>query len=499
MEVPLGSISLPAVSYPVSVLEFFAIAPLVVLAVHALLLQQLRQRLLEGRMRPSTDMVLIPATAFSAPVLILAIQGTYAPFARLPPPGTPTAGWLVAYHCLCLAAAATLTIRALIADGRSRTARPRMSPDLRAGLLAATTACCVLAALRVLRCLSAPATALEALGPGAPLHVLLGLAFLCPLPVLALGSRLFPFTTLQRSLPMPFRIFLLTLFAAAAANLAAARGIDLSGQTLMRRLPSEQMIGRYMARSGDLDGLRGAWLRAHLDFGRELDLAGWNLAGARFRNAVLLRTNFSGATLTGANFAGAELAGTVFDNAGLAGARFEQARFYRLPLPASPYVLAASEQPPDQPSAPMSGVSFRNADLTRAVFTSEAAPEDGRAWKDFCAAAFAGSEASPWLQGADFEGATLEGAVLQGLDATNVRNLAKAATLANAKLNCANLQCFDFSAFSADQLKGIELNGADLRGATPALDEIPTNLEGASLIDAILYGNPDQPCLASGG
>ena len=109
LEAPAGSISLPAVGVDVSILRFFALAPVIAIAVHTLLLHRLRQRLLAGEIAPNVMTILVPLAAFAGPVTLLALQNSYAPFAAIRPEESWSAAWLSLVHCAAISVAGIAT------------------------------------------------------------------------------------------------------------------------------------------------------------------------------------------------------------------------------------------------------------------------------------------------------------------------------------------------------------------------------------------------------
>lgn len=152
---------------------------------------------------------------------------------------------------------------------------------------------------------------------------------------------------------MTFRLILAAIAAASFANLAAARSIDLSGQTLLKSPPSDTVLAAYLDKA-EKDGVRAAWLQAHREFGGTLKLRTWRLDGASFIDATLINPDFVGAELNGARFDAATLVNPRFGEARLRGASFTGAEF-----------KAAENFFQTDPSSK----TFLNTDLTGAIFS----------------------------------------------------------------------------------------------------------------------------------
>lgn len=486
LDAPAGSISLPAVGVSVSLLDFFLFGPMFVLAVHLLLLAGLRRRLLEGAISGGRGTVLIALVAFAGPAVLLAVQSTYAPFASIRPPDSGKAGWMLLVHCGAITAGGLATVALLLRPGEAPGTPVRSLPALRPVLRAVVLLWLSVAALR-LAGLPPVAALFDSSQPnvrsfGSGRTLALGAALLVPLILAALSGRALP-THWYWRLPMTFRLFLVAIAAASFANLAAARSVNLTGVTLVKRPLPEPILMIYLAKAPEGREL-AAWLRAHSAFGGKVNLSAWRLDGAKFLNAVLVETDFSGAALNGARFDGATLVGGRFDRAQLRESSFEGAEFHLAQATSAtgsaagesepsasgtngPRVLTPDSAPVDLQTQPKAA-TFVGADLSGALFSrridDKAADQD---WASYCAANFPEPINSGWLGVADFTGATLDGANFQGMDMTGlIDKLAKARSLVGIKLNCASFRCLNLTdAASAKLLMEAQLGGADMRGA----------------------------------
>ncbi len=491
LDAPAGSISLPAVGVSVSLLDFFLFGPMFVLAVHLLLLAGLRRRLLEGAISGGQGTVLIALVAFAGPAVLLAVQSTYAPFASIRPPDSGKAGWMLLVHCGAITAAGLATVALLLRPGEAPGAPVRSLPALRPVLRAVVLLWLLVAALRLVG-LPPIAALFDSSQPnvrsfGSGRTLALGSALLVPLILAALSGRALP-THWYWRLPMTFRLFLVAIAAASFANLAAARSVNLTGVTLVKRPLPEPILMIYLTKAPEGSEL-AAWLRAHSAFGGKVNLSAWRLDGAKFLNAVLVETDFSGAALNGARFDGATLVGGRFDRAQLRESSFEGAEFHLAQAASAtgeaadgtgseattsggPEEMSRKEGESDSASVDLQtqpkAASFVGADLSGALFSrridDKAADQD---WASYCAANFPEPINSGWLGVADFTGATLDGANFQGMDMTGlIDKLAKAQSLVGIKLNCASFRCLNLTdAASAKLLMEAQLGGADMRGA----------------------------------
>jgi len=159
-------------------------------------------------------------------------------------------------------------------------------------------------------------------------------------------------------------------------------------------------------------------------------LAGFNLAGARLKEAAGPRTNFAGANLRGADLAGGDFTGSVFEGADMESATLRGA------------TLAHA----DFTGADLSYANLRGADLTHAEFRYAGMEECDLSAAKLARARFDESD----LSGASLKDADLRGAIVR-------RSSLAGAHLDGAALAGARFENCDFA--------GADLGGADLFGA----------------------------------
>ncbi len=199
------------------------------------------------------------------------------------------------------------------------------------------------------------------------------------------------------------------------------------------------------------------------------DLSRLDIAMLDFSNVNLARSNLFGADLTKANFENANLSGARLDRSTITSAIFKRANLQGASilrpnifttLSSNPKELATFEHAnlaDAHITGNLSRVSFRNANLTNAIFGAK----DPRSEELITARVE--------LQGCDFTAATLVRAVLSNNEASYAKFTN--ANLSGAKLINVNLTLADF--------QGANLAGTDFTGAQ--LDD--ANFKGAKNIE----------------
>jgi uncharacterized protein YjbI with pentapeptide repeats len=283
-----------------------------------------------------------------------------------------------------------------------------------------------------------------------------------------------------------------TLYATASYKTGKLQSITLQNNSL----PTADFS------SADLSNLAYLFSNASNSNFREA-----NLVGSRFQRVDLSDSDFTGADLTEANV-DATLAGVRFDRANLtnaifynsylpdvsfAGAIIRGARFHQASsLSESQLYSTASYQARDlrgtQLSRLLEGWSFRDQDLTGAVFDEATARNVDWSGANLTGASFMRAD----LQGENLAGLTIQGAQL---DSANVQGVSFiGANLEQADLNGAKSSSANYSSstlqkagLSYANLSNADFTNADLRGAY-LNDAVITGavLVGADIRDAVL-------------
>ena len=443
-----GILDLPAVGRAVSISEFFLIAPGLVLALHVAGMIRLRARLGRERFRGPLPWPLVAGSLIAGPAALIGLQAEYAPFAAI----RPTTGaalsdwWMSLWHVAAIGIAGVSLLLIQGAPDRPGSADapgPGPGPALRLTLAAA------IAAL-LWRVVDSAGPVLFPVAPGeagmpapaAPKPVLVAACLaLAPLAAVALfgarplaarmaGDALGTHDAQKGDMLMMFRVAGLALAAASFAQIAGARAIDVSGETLARAAPNATLIAAYVAGAGQ-DGATEGWARAFRDHAEGLDLSHWRLGAAAFDKATAPKIRLDRAELIRASFDGALLIGASFREARLLGARFVGAR-RGAPIRVAEVV----------------GLDFSGADLRGAIFADspslEAEPADGD-WEEWCTDSTPSAGTVGFLSGASLEGARLDRALLFGMDLSKVV-VDKETTFKNADLRCARI-CRSFDGF----------------------------------------------------
>lgn len=271
-------------------------------------------------------------------------------------------------------------------------------------------------------------------------------------------------------------------------SLVAERNLRLPSQLLLAEEPSQEIFAALEARGEEEleppDALRERNERMYLQYAVGVGLAGRNLREADFEevrlfNADLRGADLQGASLVGANLRGAHLtpSGGVVDNLLLGKARsvdkveaiellVRTGRFRRTSL------VGAQLRDADLRNANLILADLRNADLRGAILTGvELTGADLRGAR-LQGAFLEGTELSSarldgaWLDGAHLDAATLDRASL--VNASLMGTSALGASFAEADLEGARMaQSYLLAAdFRGASLAGSDLRGAFLQGAT---------------------------------
>ncbi len=158
---------------------------------------------------------------------------------------------------------------------------------------------------------------------------------------------------------------------------------------------------------------------------REVNLVGSYLQKAHFNKAILMNANFQDALISDAYFRGAELEGAIFRGVGYTNIKFEGAKLGGADLRGA--ILNGSYfQKADLKNAKLDGAKLKNTEF------QESSLQDAN-FKD--AILDAANFQNARLKGVNFQDAYLAYADFWGAEDLNIKQLAKAKTLYEAKLD----------------------------------------------------------------
>ena len=251
---------------------------------------------------------------------------------------------------------------------------------------------------------------------------------------------------------MQGRLLIAVAFLVLAAFPAMGRALDLAGETLVARAPSETVLATLVTTNPEPAKWNAARVLAWTEYGRGIDLHGWNFEGARFDRATMANINLRGAKLRGASFDYANLIKADLTRADLTGASFRFGDLQQIKTTDFTALKLAQNTAPS-PTAP--AVDDPCAGVERVDRTD-----------------FSGSDFS----GADLTGADLSCSILRGVKMDGKTTL-KGVKLAGANLCGADLFGVDLS--EADKANRAIFAHADLRRATLPSEMNDATLEGA--------------------
>ncbi len=489
LPLPGGYVELPGVAYSISLPEFFVAAPLAVFGLHVLGLSRLAYRPVDPGSQMLAALVLL-----GAPVALLVIARSYAPFPAI----QPDTGddllryWLVLFHILLI----VVDWLALLAIST----RWRDVPAVQVAtvVVAAVAAFGLLGLVGDLRAARDDSDAAQRMREIRPvLAIAFALAGLVAVPAvvgrfgrepLAMIAAVMAWPALQRvigpaparylnqtkeSIPMPMRIAAVAFTLFAGLQVAHARGIDVSGETLAAHMPSESLIAAYVAgevRSREFN----AWSRAIGDHARGIDLGGWRLARADFTNAVMPKV-----ILRGTQLRGAKLDFTLLPGADLTGVSAQKASFRYVDF----HPVLVAQNGSDFSTAKLNDADFTGADLRNAIF-QQLSNEVAETGSIECGEI----EHPTTLNGMVLQDADLTGAFLDGVDFRELGSI-KGAIFDGAKLRCAIFDEEDLGPMSFTKeadLRKASFCKAKLNDLSDATEPSPTPQvpEGADVVQA---------------
>ena len=538
INLPSGTLFSPLLGLKLSVFGFYALAPLIVFALHWTLLRLHPE---DGEEWAHTLRVVGEVLA---PVTLFVLLWRFAPYAHARPDDVPglSAGRALSYlHGAALICDTALILyarmeavgqAAALWRSRSELLR-RIGLALRATMQAGLLFLLVFVPATLIVSLIPTEWAKTTVGPWIGLThataalVVAVLAGVLAWPAFAIiryvrnrkrsSNPLNPSPENERGAAMSIYAVLLTALVASVALPDLGRPLNLTGARLAAAEPSEAIIAAMIASKevGPERARHEAWRL----FGRGLDYTRWQFAGASFDGAVmplirldqadlssasLIRTDMVGAHLIGTKLGGAVLSEADLRNADLSCVnapdaancvKLAQAQGTR-PAPAAPPPSAAGK--PDACIQPGGGPKLDRALLTEATLTrADLSGASLRAVnftkvKDLTGAKFIGAD----LTGAVFTKVTfgkvnLSSACLCGADLRNA-NLEDAA-LTGATLRNADLR----DAIMPANLQGIDFNGANIKGTIFKGD--PPNLQSANLIDVVQADDYKAVCKQASG
>lgn len=235
---------------------------------------------------------------------------------------------------------------------------------------------------------------------------------------------------IKEDLDMQGRLLIAAIFLGLTAFPALGRGLDLSGENLVARAPTETMMAALVvAQKSDAEGLAKARQNAWVHYGRGINLDKWRFERAKFdraemahirlrdaklNSASLEYSNLIRADLIGANLSGASLRYSDMQEAVASSlANTEPAKLQIAQASGEPKPASAEAKPVDDPCK---GVTLRDrTDLSKADFS-----------------------------GANLTGADLRCSILRGIKMDS-KTILTGARLDGANLCAANLASVDLS------------------------------------------------------
>jgi uncharacterized protein YjbI with pentapeptide repeats len=474
--VPGGTFVAPILQIQIPLYYFYVLAPIALLVLHGIIV--LHPRPLRDVAAP-----LRQAAIWLPPFVLALIAWRFAPYVSARPRPPPAGRVLEALQLFALAADAAIVVAGLTMQ-RAVLVSPELARPWRyALLLRAVRHAALLGLLALLLALARRHGVAEVAGPGVmnaswrfwsavtALALFTGWMLEARAPPQRRGLRRpgWKWSTVPlEELDMMKRLGIAALFIVLTALPGFGRALDLSGETLVARAPTEPMMAALITAFGHQNGtpVAGRQLVAirHLawqEFGRGINLERWNFASGRFERATMAHVRLVGASLQDAKFDHANLI-----RADLRGARLARASFRYADLAGSKLEGTVL------PMADLTGADMSEV-LAQAEAPTQARPERWRL--DLRDASLIGVQ----LGGADLTGAILTGAKLDHavLDA---RTVLRDADLTGANFCGADLRRVDFTGVLG--VERAKFRGADLAGAI-----LPRNFSFAELHDANVH------------
>jgi uncharacterized protein YjbI with pentapeptide repeats len=461
---------------------FYALAPLIVLALHAELL----------RIRPAPTDVWAPALRFVgnflAPLALFLLLWNFAPYAHARPAELPglSAGMALTYF---LAAALLLDAALLLypyldppnGDGRTQRGSWQSLGRIGVALLALQQAgliWLVALGLATLAEIVVERTELAFVRPVGVPGTTLTIFVAALIGAVAWTALVLIRRILKEAAPMPIYAILVAVFLIGIVLPDFGRPLNLVRARLVAAEPSEAVLAAMIVASAKPGGEvspqpAAARRQAWKEFGRGLDYARWHFASAAFDDAVmplihLDQADLTDASLIRADLTDASLVGTILrrtrlDEADLRGANLTCVNNE----PCLVQAQAPATQPPT-PGAQPPGPRAQQSTIPGAVST--------RPGREVCQKGASGGRT---LNNAQFvetiiEHADLSNASLKGVNLADLKKVK-------------NLDGVPETSIKQTNLSGADLTGANLRGVTfRTVDLTNACLCGADLTDADL-------------
>jgi uncharacterized protein YjbI with pentapeptide repeats len=307
----------------------------------------------------------------------------------------------------------------------------------------------------------------------------------------------------KEDLDMQGRILFASFFLGLMVFPASGRGLDLSGESLVARGPSELMLAAVIVASKDhgANQIANAREAAWIEYGRGITLDRWKFDYARFDRADMAHIRLRGANLRSASleyanlikadFVGADFRGASLRYSDLRDALGSTARLSGRNPPSEPEEAASSGAEASILGETTSGNSRStfgggDSEINNSVF-AQANPPSANAGAETTEATCAKIKRDDRV---DFSGADLSGANLTDADLT-CSILRGVKMDSKTRLNGTKL---DGANFCAATLSGVDLSVAN--GATSAIfahtdltrAKIPTNMTSSRLQGAFVKG-----------
>jgi uncharacterized protein YjbI with pentapeptide repeats len=279
---------------------------------------------------------------------------------------------------------------------------------------------------------------------------------------------------------MQGRIIIACTFVVMFAFPALGRSLDLSGESLVARAPTDIMLAAVATRHDTDLGRVNAWI----EYGRGIDLHGWRFDGTRFDRATMANINLRGARLQSARLDNTNMINADLTRADLTGASLRYSDLQKMKATDFKNLqVAQNAQPTDATEPPdpckgvaredrtnFSGADFSGADLSDADLTCS-----------ILRGVVMNGETK--LKGTILTGANLCGATLPGVDLAGAKG-ADHAIFSHSDLQRAKLP---------QDMSYAHLEGALVAGATSAAGSKFKHAKGMALRQKSVSEPSQQP------